>query len=222
MRVSKRVRLSLLSCLSIFFLFQVAQVESAYADMASQIFVRTRVRAPSDPCATEHSATLLVILENQTMYLCDQRRTVGQYPISIGSGGYYKSQDGDRKTPVGIYQLAPRQSPGYGSVLAVGYPNADQLYTRYPSTGNQILIHGPSLNMQKDFADFRMHLVSVLGAVQGESVYAQAMSRIQRYGLTSVNWTAGCFAVATASDLAVIRSFANANPGAKLVVAVQF
>ena len=87
-------------------------------------------------------AKRLILFKNEA----GQLHEVKSFYASIGIAGHNKRREGDRKTPVGVYQITgfipgrklhERYGPG---ALTLNYPNEiDQLYER---TGSGIWIHG--------------------------------------------------------------------------------
>lgn len=115
----------------------------------------------------QRGTSVLIHLDNRTLYLCDTEAPTSEYPVALGRGGTGKEAEGDNKTPIGEYALGvPRRSSRFGMFIPIGYPRADQKRKGY--TGSAIGIHGPS----RDFA------------------WASQMN-------TVTDWTQGCIAVAS-------------------------
>jgi hypothetical protein len=185
-------------------------------EVTAQVLVASRSTGFADPCLSISGSVLLVTLKNQTLYLCNGGRSEKNFDVSIGAGGAGKTTVGDRKTPVGIYDVHVHQSPGYGEVLYVEYPNAEQIANGYRDasgrqrkySGSQILIHGPSYDMNRDLSVLEQYLSSTLGKA-GKDLFERASMRLRSEGLESVNWTAGCVAVPSRADLQDVVRFAS-------------
>ena len=87
-------------------------------------------------------AARLIVYENDG----GQPREVNSFYASIGIAGFEKRQEGDQKTPVGVYRITGfipgrKLHERYGSgALPIDYPNElDQIYER---TGDGIWVHG--------------------------------------------------------------------------------
>lgn len=194
--------------------------------VVKRIFVEDRPLPDENPCVKEKDPIFVVNVPSQTLFVCENGSAYRSYPISFGSGGVGKGYQGDRKSPLGDYNLRVWNSPGYGRVLYVDYPNADQKRygymasdgKRYRYTGSLVLVHGPSSNMNDDMAELRSALIRELGPNDGGDIYDEASKRMKLEGLPSVNWTAGCFAVGTWRELDEIVDFAAKNGGIKLSV----
>ncbi len=104
------------------------------------------------------------------MYLMEGNKVVRQYHIALGANPGHKTQEGDKKTPEGLYQLDYiNQNSSFYRSMHISYPNDHdrrQAQKRGVSPGGDIMIHG-----QKN----------------GYDQYAKIS---QRY-----NWTDGCIAL---------------------------
>ena len=78
-----------------------------------------------------------------TLAVCSGGSVIEKFRASHGSGGIGKTQQGDRKTPVGEYSLArPRPSNSFWrTFIHIGYPRQDQIDEGY--TGGSVGLHGP-------------------------------------------------------------------------------
>jgi len=93
------------------------------------------------PCRRGETAVLVRVADH-ALELCQDGRSIGHHKVALGSGGIGKRQQGDGKTPLGLYALgAPRPSVNYRTFVPVGYPTAQQ--SRLGFTGNSVGIHGP-------------------------------------------------------------------------------
>ncbi|MBM4320420.1 MAG: hypothetical protein FJ125_10780, partial [Deltaproteobacteria bacterium] len=100
-------------------------------------------RAPAaDPCAGRLT-TVVVRTEEHRLWLCLRGRSAADYAVAIGKGGTGKRQEGDGKTPLGVYPLGvPYTSSKFHLFVPVGYPTAEQQRQGY--TGGSVGIHGPA------------------------------------------------------------------------------
>jgi murein L,D-transpeptidase YafK len=99
-----------------------------------------RPPAPS-PCRPGETAVLVRVAAH-ALELCQEGRSVASHRVALGAGGIGKRQQGDGKTPLGLYPLgAPRSSPSFGTFVPVGYPTPAQQKLGF--TGSAVGIHGP-------------------------------------------------------------------------------
>lgn len=141
------------------------------------------------PCKT--GGTLVHIqTEAHVLHLCENRRSVRQYPIALGTGGTGKRAARDHKTPLGRYSLAgPRRSEKFGMFVGIGYPTDEQRQRGY--TGTDVGIHGPP----RAISDLQETMVRM-----GAPATWSGMT-------TSVDWTDGCVAVDTDADINAIADW---------------
>jgi murein L,D-transpeptidase YafK len=121
----------------------------------------------------------LVVVETRahTLWLCSERRAVGQFKVALGRGGLDKKREGDGRTPLGTYSLgSPRPSARFGTFIPIGYPTPEQSARGF--TGKDVGIHGPDRR------------AAWLGALS-----------------TWIDWTAGCVATGTDEELRVVAAF---------------
>lgn len=124
----------------------------------------------------------------QILYVCEAGSVIKEFTISLGRKGTGKKQDGDKKTPIGLYGLAsPRKSNRFGVFIPIQYPTAQQLAAGY--TGKDVGIHGPFL------------IFSWLGSLN-----------------TIFNWTQGCIAVGKNEQIEFIANWVKANPRATILI----
>ena len=78
-----------------------------------------------------------------TLAVCADGSVIEKFRASHGSSGMGKTQQGDRKTPVGEYNLSrPRPSNSFWrTFIHIGYPRQDQINKGY--TGANVGLHGP-------------------------------------------------------------------------------
>jgi murein L,D-transpeptidase YafK len=92
--------------------------------------------------AVDASRSRLYLFENSTSGL----KLVADYYISVGKSGIEKSQEGDQRTPLGVYYITSNLDPKslkdfYGSgALPINYPNP--LDQSRGKTGGGIWLHG--------------------------------------------------------------------------------
>jgi hypothetical protein len=140
-----------------------------------------------DPC-DGYGTALIVDTVSHTLWMCQENRAAGVFPVSIGRGGADKRNKGDRKTPLGEYELGvPRSSGRFRLFIPVGYPKADQISRGF--SGGNIGIHGPHrqcLWLGEDSA--------------------------------KVDWTHGCIAVGTDDDIAAVARWVNEQKVNKVII----
>lgn len=110
--------------------------------MAGSLHFATRAAgADADDCAGQSNA-VVIHAEAHRLSLCRDGRAAQTFAVSLGSGGIHKRQEGDHRTPIGVFALGtPRPSKEFLIFIPVGYPNAEQRRAGY--TGGDIGIHGP-------------------------------------------------------------------------------
>lgn len=164
----------------------------AYADLqldcSDQTPKQMKMSKPApteDPCASR-ATSLVAMMSNTTLYVCENGAIKEAYDIAIGRGGIGKKKDGDLKTPLGTYPLGqPHNSTRFGIFIPVGYPTAAQ--KAKGMTGHDVGIHGP---------DSIFPCAGVLNV--------------------SVNWTQGCLAVADDRFIVQIADFVKAHKSVQL------
>jgi murein L,D-transpeptidase YafK len=141
----------------------------------------------SHPCPA--SGTLIQVdAETRVLSLCRNGKPDARFRIAHGRGGINKQTEGDGKTPVGRYTLAPaRPSARFHLFLPVAYPSPEQRSRGY--TGSDIGIHGPH-------AAF-----SWLG-----------------HATVWINWTEGCIAVATRSEIQQIARWVRETGATQILI----
>ncbi len=126
--------------------------------------------------------------KKRIIYICEKGTTGKEYKISLGRNGIGKKDDGDKKTPLGLYELgSPRKSNRFGIFIPVQYPNSEQLSAGY--AGKDVGIHGP----------FR--LFSWLGSLN-----------------TILNWTQGCIAVGKNDQIEFIANWVKSHSQSKILI----
>lgn len=78
----------------------------------------------------------------RVLTLCRNGSEEASFRVALGRGGVDKRTEGDGRTPLGSYPLAPaRGSSRYHLFLPVGYPTKEQ--AKLGLTGSAIGVHGP-------------------------------------------------------------------------------
>ncbi|MBX2838990.1 MAG: L,D-transpeptidase family protein [Gammaproteobacteria bacterium] len=147
-----------IQALSPSYLLGNANMTKALMDLLLEVRIRQQDPPPIDSMVpmnliqlskdTQH--VVLVDLSSSTLFLYDsslgRARLVKQHYIASGSGGYGKTQEGDLKTPLGVYRITGHRSDDslpdlYGAgALILDYPNAfDKARQR---GGSGIWLHG--------------------------------------------------------------------------------
>jgi murein L,D-transpeptidase YafK len=121
--------------------------------------------------ASEITADKIVVIKNKkVMILLRDGRILKAYKVALGKNNGFKVQEGDKKTPEGVYTITSRNPKSkYYRSLNISYPNSDDIERAKRlgvSPGNGIAIHG----MPEDMAEIG------------------SLHRL-------MNWTDGCIAV---------------------------
>ena len=96
---------------------------------------------PSEHCLAK-GAAIVVDTGAHRMWLCQAEHRFRDFPVAIGRGGVDKRTQGDKKTPLGDYELGePRSSEQFSLFIPVGYPTKTQREEGY--SGGDIGVHGP-------------------------------------------------------------------------------
>ena len=143
--------------------------------------------AMGEPCEGLNT-TLVVDTKNHKMWLCQENKSVGEYEVALGSGGVEKRKQGDKKTPLGEYNIGtPRPSVRFGIFIPVGYPTQEQVLNGY--SGSAIGVHGPT------------RVFKMLGGTADCS-----------------DWTHGCIAVATDVAISEISQWVKEKKVNKIII----
>lgn len=138
------------------------------------------VRTPERSC-TDLGTAILIDTKREQLQLCQSGVPVREFGVAIGRGGRDKHSEGDKRTPLGGYELGSvRGSVDFHRFIPVGYPTAIQQAQGY--TGAAIGIHGPPRTWKW------------LGRLT-----------------TWVNWTRGCIAVGRDNDIETIEKWVTEN-----------
>lgn len=106
----------------------------------------TVTRASNAVC---HGKELAVLVDTQRhkLWLCEDGAPANEFAVALGRGGTGKRDEGDRKTPLGIYPLgAPRESARFHTFIPIGYPTEEQ--RKQGLTGSNLGIHGPDRKLR--------------------------------------------------------------------------
>lgn len=131
---------------------------------------------------------IVVYKAERELLLVAEGKTLKRYRIALGGHPQgHKTQEGDRRTPEGVYRIAGRNPrSAYHLSLRINYPNEDdriQAATRGVSPGGDIMIHG---------------LPNGFGWI----------GRLHRWA----DWTAGCIAVTDSEIEEIWRSVPDETP----------
>jgi len=138
----------------------------------------SRMKPVDDLVANPEPSMILISKEKSRMYFMQGNKVLRKYRLAFGShhDDGPKIQEGDRKTPEGIYSIIGKnKNSQYHKALKISYPNDyDKEYAASLGVkpGGDIMIHG---------------LPSSLDGVLDNSILQSAVN--------SLNWTAGCVAV---------------------------
>jgi hypothetical protein len=143
--------------------------------------------AMGEPCEGLNT-TLAVDTKSHKMWLCQENKSVGEYEIALGSGGVEKHKQGDKKTPLGEYNIGtPRQSVRFGIFIPVGYPTQEQVSKGH--SGGAIGVHGPPRAFKN------------LGDI-----------------VTCFDWTHGCIAVGNDVAISEISHWVKEKKVSKIII----
>lgn len=133
-----------------------------------------------NPCG-ERKNIIVLSIKKEKLYLCGAKGLEGTFRVSLGKNGAGKQQQGDNKTPLGIYTIGQtRDSEKFHLFIPIGYPTQEQKKKGF--TGGDIGIHGP------------WQPLSWLGWLN-----------------TLLNWTQGCIAVGSNKDIEEISEWVKQN-----------
>lgn len=166
--------------------------EIASADRSSRpIVLPTVASATATPCAGRDSR-IEVVTATHRLFLCDHGRSEGSFHVAFGLGGFYKHEDGDGRTPIGLYPLYPPEASDLAHLfIPIGYPNAaDLAYDEahgISNPGGDVGIHGPVLSLLPENPK-----------------------------LWPRDWTDGCIGLSTDADIERIGEWVTRHPGATI------
>lgn len=150
------------------------------------LFIPVQVFARDENCRLTEGIN--VITAKRVLNICEDGNIIREFDISLGSRGVGKKYTGDRKTPLGLYELAPpRPSNRFGIFIPIMYSNQQQLAVTY--TGNDMGIHGP------------FQPLKWLGPIN-----------------TWFNWTQGCIAIGKNDQMAFVAQWVQEHPHAKILI----
>jgi murein L,D-transpeptidase YafK len=135
--------------------------------------------APAPPAALCPGAgeVIAVLTRKRELWLCIDGAPAARFEVALGQGGLDKRQKGDRRTPLGTYELGtPRLSGRYGIFIPIVYPTREQ--AAQGLTGGDVGIHGPPRKLPEP-----------------------------EYPTTAFDWTLGCVATGTDVDIELIATF---------------
>lgn len=148
--------------------------------MKNSILILLLLSSPPS-LAIEKTDHVLVDKSESTLYLLNKGKILKSIPVVFGRNPVgHKQENGDRKTPEGIYILDyKKEDSDYYKAIHISYPNEKDILSarlRNVDPGNQIMIHGQ------------------------KNGYAEFTRNTQRQ-----NWTDGCIAL-TNEDMDIIWS----------------
>jgi murein L,D-transpeptidase YafK len=144
-------------------------------------------------CAAAHAecppgTNVVVEASARRLQLCEDGKAAREFRVALGAGGLEKHKQGDQRTPIGEYPLAPgRFSTQFHTFLHVGYPTADERAQGY--TGGDIGVHGPGRTFR----------------------YLGSLSTLS-------DWTAGCIAVGSDAEIDEIDRWVRSHNVASIVI----
>jgi murein L,D-transpeptidase YafK len=133
--------------------------------------------APPAALGPETGEVMAVRTRKRELWLCIDGAPAARFEVALGQGGLDKRQKGDRRTPLGTYELGtPRLSGRFGIFIPIVYPTREQ--AAQGLTGGDVGIHGPPRKLPEP-----------------------------EYPTTAFDWTLGCVATGTDADIALIANF---------------
>lgn len=133
--------------------------------------------APPDLVCQGRPTGVVVRVHEHILVACEDDHVRQRARVSLGTGGIGKTRQGDRRTPLGEYELGEaRPSQRFGLFIPIGYPTPEQVLMGF--TGGDVGIHGPT-------RPFRW-----AGPVNAQ-----------------VDWTQGCIALATDEEVDALRAW---------------
>ena len=114
----------------------------AWAIALVMVAAATLTRLPDSAACPDGEAVVVVDTSAHELNLCEKGVPVKQFPVALGRGGTGKMNQGDNKTPLGMYAMGtPKRSARFGVFIPIGYPTKDQAAAGF--TGAEIGLHGP-------------------------------------------------------------------------------
>lgn len=150
--------------------------ETAAPNPATPLAAPAALAPPAALCP-ETGEVIAVLTRKRELWLCIDGAPAARFEVALGQGGLDKRQKGDRRTPLGTYELGtPRLSGRYGIFIPIVYPTREQ--AAQGLTGGDVGIHGPPRKLPEP-----------------------------EYPTTAFDWTLGCVATGSDADIALIATF---------------
>jgi hypothetical protein len=147
------------------------------------------VRATASPGRCPAAgAVVLVDTAARTLCLCEHGAVHGQFRVALGRGGIGKRSEGDDRTPIGTYALSNAR-PSERFGLFLPIAYPTAEQRRRGFTGSAVGVHGP-----------------------------HRAFRWLRHATVWLDWTAGCIAVGTDSDIETIGKWVAARGATDIVI----
>ncbi len=141
--------------------------------------------APGTPAASVSPATwcpetgdvVTVITRKRELWLCRDGAVAARFEVALGQGGLDKRKKGDRRTPLGTYALGTPRPSGKFG-LFIPIVYPTPEQAAQGQTGGDVGIHGPPRRLPEP-----------------------------AYPTTAYDWTLGCVATGTDSEIQAIADF---------------
>lgn len=146
-------------------------------------------RLPNEDLCRDQGTSLVADTVSQVLFLCKDGRSIKDYDLALGWHGTGKRKEGDEKTPLGIYTLANPRRSNEGFHKFVGIGYPTPLQRKNGYTGSAVGIHGPSR-------------------------WARCLGFLN----AAFDWTNGCLAVASDSQIDEVANFVTANQVKRIVI----
>lgn len=145
-------------------------------------------RNAGSPCRNRGDIIVVDTTHNR-MWLCQTDTPVQEFGVAIGFGGRDKREAGDKRTPIGEYPLGTPRASGEGFHRFIPVEYPTENQREQGFTGGDIGIHGPPRGWRW------------LGSLT-----------------TWANWTRGCIAVGTDSEIEAIEHWVNEQHVKKVLI----
>jgi len=140
------------------------------------------------PSCPQAGGVVVVDSAARVLSLCHDGRSDGSFRVALGRAGVGKRQEGDRKTPVGAFTLSAPQASDRFGVF-VPVGYPNAVQRQQRFTGSSIGIHGPDRRF----------------------VWLGHMT-------IWIDWTAGCVAVGTPTDIEAIAAWVRRTGTARVEI----
>lgn len=146
-------------------------------------------RLPNEDLCRDQGNSLVADTVSQVLFLCKDGRTVKDYDLALGWNGTGKRKEGDERTPLGIYSLSSPRRSNEGFHKFIGIGYPTPLQKKNGYTGSAVGVHGPSR-------------------------WARCLGFLN----AAFDWTNGCLAVTSDSQIDEIAAFVTENQVKRIAI----